>query len=150
MTATPFVATPESDTGEPARLVNARRFLMGISTGHADAVLALLAPTVVYTVSGHSPLAGTVHGPVEVQEHVRRVFRATSGTIDVLKWDDWLVGQNHVVALQSVQVQGAGMIHRNHLLFLIETDQHDMLTKIQLIFGNQDEADRFLAGLPVE
>ena len=150
MDVAPMPRAPGSDPVEPARLVNARRFLMGISTGHADAVLALLAPTVVYTVSGHSPLAGTVHGPVEVQEHVRRVFRATSGTIDVLKWDDWLVGQNHVAALQFAQAQGAGMVHRNHLVFLIETDRHDLLTNIQLLFGNQDEADRFLARLPVE
>jgi len=150
MTATHSPSIPESDSVEPARLVNARRFLMGISTEHSDDVLSLLVPDAVYTVSGHSPLAGVYRGPVGVQEHIRKMLRATLGTIDVLKWDDWLVGQNHVVALQSVQVQGAGMIHRNHLLFLIETDQHDMLTKIQLIFGNQDEADRFLAGLPVE
>jgi len=150
MTATPFVATPESDTGEPAHLVNARRFLMGISTKNSDDVLSLLSPDVVYTVSGHSPLAGVYHGPVEVQDHVRKLIRATLGTLDVLKWDDWLVGQNHVAALQFAQAQGGGMIHRNHQIFLIETDQHDLLTKIQLLFGNQDEADRFLGSLPVD
>ena len=42
------------------------------------------------------------------------------------------------------------MIHRHHQVFLVETDQHHLLTELQLLFGNQDEDDRFLARIPVD
>jgi ketosteroid isomerase-like protein len=47
-----------TESAEPARLVNARRFLMGITTDNSSDVLSLLSPDVVYTVPGQAPLAG--------------------------------------------------------------------------------------------
>ena len=116
---------------------------MGITTDRSADVLSLLSPTVVYSVPGDGPLSGDFRGPAEVSEHIARLFRITSGTFEVLKWVDWLVGLTHVAALLSAQAQGGAMIFRNHLLFIIETDQHDLLTRIRLVFEDQDEADAF-------
>jgi ketosteroid isomerase-like protein len=139
-----------SESMEAARLVNARRFLMGITTNNSDDVLSLLTPDVVYTVPGHSHLAGTYHGAVEVHEHIRRLFRITSGAVETLKWVDWLVGETHVAALQIAQAQGAGVIYRNRNMFVIEVDHHDLLKEIRLVFEDQDGADAFFSGLPRE
>jgi ketosteroid isomerase-like protein len=136
-----------SESVEPARLVNARRFLMGIMTNHSGDVLPLLSPDVVYTVSGRSPLAGVFHGPAEVHEHLLKLFRVTSGSLENLKWVDWLVGLTHVAALQFAQAQGAGAIYRNHHMFVIETDHNDLLTTIRLIFEDQHEADAFFTSV---
>jgi ketosteroid isomerase-like protein len=141
---------PLSDSAEPARLVNARRFLMGITTSNSEDVLPLLAPDVTYTVSGHSPLAGVFHGPAEVNAHIRQLFSATSGTFDVLKTVDWLVGLTNVAVIQYAQAQAGGVIYRNHHLFVFETDRHDLLTNIWLFFQDPDDADRFLAKTPRE
>jgi hypothetical protein len=74
MTTAPIRPTPLSDSTEPARLVNARRFLLGITTNNSADALTLLAPEVVYTVAGHSPLAGVFHGPAQVDAHLRQLL----------------------------------------------------------------------------
>jgi hypothetical protein len=150
MTATASRSISLSDPVEPARLVNARRFLMGITTNNAASVLPLLAPEVIYTVAGHSPLAGLFHGPAQVDAHIRQMFSATSGTFDVLKTVDWLVGQTNVAVIQSAQAQAGGKLHRGHHMFVFETDGRDLLTNIWLFFENPDEIDRFFAHVPRE
>ena len=137
---------PESP--EPARLVNVRRFLMGIATDNSADVLSLLSPKVVYTVPGRGPLSGTFRGPAEVYDHVDKLFRITSGTFEVLKWIDWLVGLTHVAALQYAQAQGDSLIYRSHHVWVVDTDLDDLLTNIRIFFENQPEADAFFASLP--
>jgi hypothetical protein len=123
---------------------------MGIMTNNADDVLPLLAPDVAYTVPGHSPLAGVYHGPTEVHEHIDKLFRITSGRVEVLKWVDWLVGLTHIAALQLAQAQGGGVVYRNHHVFLIETDRNDLLTDIRLLFEDQEGADGFFTRIARE
>jgi hypothetical protein len=135
---------------EPARLVNARLFLMGITTDNSGDVLSLLSPDVVYTVPGRGPLAGVFHGPVEVYEHIGKLFRATSGTLETLKWVDWMVGLSHVAALQFAQAQSGGVIYRNHHLYVIEAGENSLLSDIRVYFEDQTEADSFLANFPLE
>jgi ketosteroid isomerase-like protein len=125
---------------------------MGVSGG-ADSsadVLPLLSPKVVYEVPGHSPMAGTFHGPEAVFEHIQKLFRVTSGTFQILKWVDFLVGLTHVAALQFAQAQGDGQVYRSHHVYVVETDQKDLLTDIRIFFEHQDEADSFFAGLSRE
>lgn len=123
---------------------------MGMTGGESHNVLALLSPDVVYSVPGHSPLAGVFRGPAEVGEHCAKLLSATSGTFEVLKWIDWLVGSSHIAALQLAQAQGEGMIYRNHHIYVVETDEQDLLTSIRIFFQNQAEADGFFGSLPVE
>jgi ketosteroid isomerase-like protein len=137
---------PES--AEPARLINARRFLMGIMTNNSRGdVMSLLSPDVVYTVPGQSPMAGIFRGPVEVYEHVAKLFTATLDTLETLKWVDWLVGLSHVAALQFAHAQGGGVIYRNHHIYVIEAGENDLLSKIQMYFEDQKEADAFFINL---
>lgn len=135
---------------EPARLVTAQRFLMGITTDKPGDVLSLLSPDVVYAVSGHSPVAGVFRGPVEVYEHISKMFRVTSGTLETLQWVDWLVGLTHVAALQFAQAQGGAVIYRNHHLYFIEEDLSGLLTNIRVYFEDQAMADTFFTNLPPE
>jgi ketosteroid isomerase-like protein len=139
---------PES--AEPAHLVNARRFLMGITTDNSHDVHSLLSPDVVFTVPGQGPLTGVFRGPAEVCEHIGKLFRATSGTFETLKWVDWLVGLSHVAALQFAQAQGGGAIYRNHHMYVIETGEDHLLTNIMVFFEDQTDADAFFANLPPE
>jgi len=148
MTTAPIRPMPLSDATEPARLVNARRFLMGITNGLSADVLPLLAPDVVYTVPGHSPLAGVFHGSTQTDAHIRQLFNATSGTFDVLKTVDWLVGLTNVAVIQFAQAQAGGVIYRSRHMFVFETDRHDLLTNIWLFFEDLGGVDRLLAKVP--
>jgi ketosteroid isomerase-like protein len=120
---------------------------MGITTDNSRDVGSLLSPDVVLTVQGQGPLAGVFRGPEQVYEHIDKLFNATSGTFEVLKWVDWLLGLSHIAALQFAQAQGRGMIYRNHHMFLIETGDTDLLTQIQVFFENQIDANTFFANL---
>jgi hypothetical protein len=128
---------------EPLRLTNTRRFLMDISSHRPGQVAGLLAPDVTYTVPGHSPMAGVYRGPEEVQDHIRKVLEVTSGTFQILKWIDWMVGLAHVSALQFAQAQGGGVVYRAHHLYVVETDHNDLLSTIRIYFEDQYEADSF-------
>lgn len=138
------------EAAEPARLVNARRFLLGITTDHSGDVLSLLSPEVVFTVPGRGPLAGVFRGPTAVYEHIARLFSLTSGTFEILKWVDWLVGSGHVAAMQFAQAEGGGRIYKKHHIFVIETGDDDLLTKIRIFFEDQADADTFFAKLAPE
>jgi hypothetical protein len=135
------------EPAEPARLVNSRRFLMGITTDNSRDVLSLLSSEVVYTVPGEGPLSGVFRGPVEVYEHITKLFSLTSGRVETLKWVDWLVGLSHVAALQFAQAQGRGVVYRNHHMYVIQTDQRELITDIRLFFEDQSAADAFFANL---
>ncbi len=139
-----------AESDESARLANVRRFLVGMTADRAADVLSLLAPTVVYTVPGEGPMSGVFRGPAEVHEHIGKLFSITSGTFEVLKWVDWLVGLNHVAALQFAQAQGSGAIFRGHVIYVVETDQHDLLSSIRLFFENQGAAEAFFGRLRSE
>jgi hypothetical protein len=143
-------ATTASESAEPARLVNARRFLMGITSSDPAHVLPLLAPDVAYTVAGHSQLAGVIRGPAEVDAHLRQLFSVTSGTFQILKTVDCLVGLSNVAIIQFAQAQAGGMVYRHHHMFVFEVDRHDLLANIWLFFEDPDDADRLLAKVPRE
>jgi ketosteroid isomerase-like protein len=121
---------------------------MGITTGNSADVVSLLSPDVIYTVSGHHPLAGTFHGPIEVDAHLRQLFSVTSGTFEVLKSIDWLVGLTNVAVIQFAQAEAGGRIYQGHHMFVLEADQHDLLTKLLLFFEDPNTVDRFLAQVP--
>ena len=123
---------------------------MGMTSDRSAEVLSLLSPTVVYTVPGEGRMSGVFRGPAEVHEHIGELFRITSGTFEVLKWVDWLVGLNHVAALQFAQAQGSGAIFRGHVVYVVETDQNDLLNSIQLFFENQVAAETFFGRLRFE
>jgi hypothetical protein len=120
---------------------------MGIATDRSADVLTLLSPAVVYTVPGEGPMSGVFRGPAEVHKHIGELFRITSGSFETLKWVDWLVGLNHVAALQLAQAQGSGAIFRGHVVYVVETDQHDLLSSIRLFFENQVAAETFFGSL---
>lgn len=130
---------------DPLRLRNTRRFLMSFSTQRPDDAADLLEPDIVYTVAGRNPFAGVFHGPTEVEHHLARLFDFSSGTFDVLKWVDWMVGEDHVAALQYAQVQGHGAIYRGHHLFVVRCAPDGLLADIRVFFEDQERADFFLS-----
>jgi hypothetical protein len=133
---------------DPPRLINARRFLISLPPNETDDTIHLLSPDVTYTVPGESALSGVFHGPAQVKRHLTELFEFTHRSYDVLKWVDWLLGENHVAALQYVQLQGSGRTYRGHVLFLVESDRNDALADIKVFFEDQAAANRFFSELP--
>jgi hypothetical protein len=130
-------------TPEPQRLINARRFFLSYSKEHVDDAVQLLSPHVVYSVPGHNRVAGVFHGPDEVRRHIVKLIDFSSGTFEVLKWMDWMIGETHITALQYAQAQTRGRIYRGHHIYLLEFDPDDLLSAITVFFEDQPAADRF-------
>jgi ketosteroid isomerase-like protein len=130
-------------TPEPQRLINARQFFLSYSKDRVDDALRLLAPDVVYSVPGNSPLSGVFHGPEEVRRHIVKLLDFSRGTFEVLKWIDWVIGETHVAALQYAQAQTHFHVYRGHHIYLVEFNQDDLLSAINIFFEDQAAADRF-------
>jgi hypothetical protein len=128
---------------DPQRSLNARQFFLSNSPEHLDNAVALLSPTVVFTVPGHYKLAGVFPGPDEVRRHIATLVDYSEGTFEVLKWMDWMVGETHITGLQYALAQNAGRIYRGHHLYLLESDTDDRLSDIKVIFEDQAAADQF-------
>jgi hypothetical protein len=83
-----------------------------------------------------------------VYEHVAKLFSATLGTFEVLKWVDWLVGLTHVAALQFAPGTGRGR-RLPELPHVRRRDgQNDLLSNIGVFFKDQTDADTFFSSLP--
>jgi hypothetical protein len=54
-----------------------------------------------------------------------------------------MIGETHITALQYAQAQTQGVIYRGHHLYLLQFDQDDLLTAINVFFEDQAAADRF-------
>jgi len=132
-------------TQEPQRLINARRFFLSYSREQVDDSVQLLSPQVVYSVPGHSRLAGVFHGPDEVQRHIVKLIDFSRGTFEVLKWMDWMIGETHITALQYAQAQTHGRKYLGHHIYVLEFDPDDRLSVIKVFFEDQAAADRFFA-----
>jgi ketosteroid isomerase-like protein len=103
----------------------------------------MLAPDVTYRVIGQHSLAGTFAGPDEVMRHLTEVRERTSGTLDAVKWDDWLVGENHVGALLEVHIRANARKFSGRVIYLLRFDVDDLITDILVVFGDEDAAARY-------
>jgi ketosteroid isomerase-like protein len=130
-------------SAEPQRLVIARRFLLSFSEGQITDASDLLSPLVTYVVPGRHKMSGTFHGREEVTRHIAALHELSGGTGETLKWIDWMVGETHIAALQYGQAQRGGSIYRGHHLYLLKSDESDLVLDIRIFFEDQEAADRF-------
>lgn len=102
-----------------------------------------LDPNVVYCVPGSHPLAGSFAGPQAVARHVADLLQLTRRMIDVLKWEDWMIGVNYLSALVDIRVQRPGIVDTLRIVFLVTMSDDDRITGIEVFFSDPAEADRF-------
>jgi ketosteroid isomerase-like protein len=127
----------------PTRLDVAQQFVMHIGRREIDQVVELLAPSVTYRVLGHHALAGTFSGREEVSKHLVHLDDRASGTFDTIKYEDWMVGQDHVVGLAVISMGAAGRLFTGRAVFLFKFDGADRIVAIAVFFEDEDSAARF-------
>ncbi len=127
----------------PSRLQIAHQLAAHLGHRDFDKVAELLSPEVTYRVEGNHVLAGRFHGPEEVMTHVQEVAERTGDTYDPFKWDDWLVGDQHVAALFRIRAQGHGAVFSAKILVLFGFDSADKVSEIRVFFDDAEGADRF-------
>jgi len=121
----------------------AQDFFQRCFRGDLSSAEELLDPTATFRVPGSHRLAGTFEGPQAVARHVEELLRQTHHTLDVLKWEDWMIGFNNLAALVSMRAQRHGAIDTFRAIFLITRSQDDKIRKVEVFFSDQAEVERF-------
>jgi len=121
----------------------AEDFMTHLGDHEIDEATKLLSPTVTYRVVGSHALAGTFFGPEEVSGHLGRLLEFTRGTLDVLKWEDWLVGESHVATVVDINMRAQGRVFIGKHIFLLQFDTKGLVTGITVFFENEASARRF-------
>jgi ketosteroid isomerase-like protein len=126
------------------RLAAAQEFLMHIGSGDFGQAVGLLSEDVAYRAQGHNALAGLFTGRDAVTRHVGDLMDRTRGTFETFKWDDWLVGQHHVVGLSSIHAQSDGRIYKGRTVTVLRFNVADEIEGITVFFEDQSAIDRFI------
>jgi ketosteroid isomerase-like protein len=110
-----------------------RRYVEAWERGDPDAATAIWADDVIHHVPGRSPLAGDFVGKQAFLDHYGRIFAELGGTIEVVKFHDVLVSEEHAVALVKERaVRGERSLEFNRVVVyhlrdgrITETWSHD-------------------------
>jgi uncharacterized protein len=127
------------------RLALVRTFFTRYFDGHIDEALMLLEPTVVYHVPGRVSLAGDFVGPAEVARHLRKFLDLTGDAIDVLSWDDWLIGTIDIAGVVRVHLQRPGRAQEFRFVFLVEVSQNVKIARVECFYSDPEALERFFS-----
>jgi ketosteroid isomerase-like protein len=125
------------------RLAAARGFLLDIEQSDTDTATSRLSADVTYRVPGHNALAGEFSGPDMVARHLVDVFESIKGTLDVLQWEDWMVGTDHVAVIANIRMQRNAEIMTERLIFVLRFNVGDVIDVIEIFFSDQSRVDHF-------
>ena len=133
------------------RAAVAADFFRTFYNGDVAEACEYLDPAVVYVVPGRQPAAGTFQGVEAVAGHLATFLRLTGNAIDVLAWEDWLVGTNNVAGLLKVHLQREGQMHDFRVIYLVSTVERNgetRISRIEAFYADQAAFDRFFLVQP--
>jgi ketosteroid isomerase-like protein len=126
------------------RLAITREFLQRVARADLAEAVKLLSDDVTYRAEGNNALAGSFSGRDGVVRHLLQIIEKTRGTFETFKWEDWMVGEHHVVGLGAIHAQAEGRIFRGRTLTLVSFNIADEIHAITVFFEEPDAMDRFI------
>ncbi len=102
-----------------------------------------LSKDITYVVHGDHVLAGTFQGVDEVKRHLGEFFARTAGTFDAIKWEDWLVGSDHVAAIATVAIRAEGKMFSGRQIFILKFDETDEIADVLIVPELSSPSNRF-------
>jgi ketosteroid isomerase-like protein len=116
-----------------------------IGRSDVEGAVSLLSPTATYRVEGDHSLAGTFTAHTTV-DHLMTMVRRTSGTLDVMKFDDWLIGQHYAACVVEITFHADGRRFSGQVIFLLRFDTADLIDRVTVFFEDADAVARFFGG----
>jgi ketosteroid isomerase-like protein len=126
------------------RLEIVQRFFQQYFDGHFDDAIKLLGPNVEYRVTGKSSLSGTFVGAKAVTNHLRMFLELTETPVDVLQWEDWLVGTTYVACVVRSELQRPGRRDEFRFIFLVQVGVDDKISSVEVFSSNPEAFERFI------
>jgi len=127
-----------------SRIAVAQDFLREYFSGDVSAASSRLEEDVSFHIPGRHALSGVFRGLEAASEHLANVLRLTRGSINVLKWEDWLVGVDNVAGLATVHLQRRGQMHDFRVIFLITVSEQGKIRRFEVFSSDQAAFDRFM------
>jgi ketosteroid isomerase-like protein len=124
-------------------LTMVQTFLERALAGRIDDAVRFLEPDVEYQVPGRDAPADTFVGSEAVKKHLEKFHELTVTPIDVLQWDDWLVGGTDVAGIARVQLQRPGHRQKFRVIFLVEVSQGNKISRVEAYSSDPDAYKRF-------
>lgn len=121
-----------------------QEFLQKCFEGAIGEAVELLDPEVTYHVPGSNSQAGHFKGAQAVAQHISALLALTEHTVNVLQWEDWMLGVNYVAVLIHLRVQRIGEIHTFRTIYLAGMSREDKIRSVEIFFDDQAAADRIL------
>jgi len=118
-----------------SRIAAAQQFFEKAFRGEVSSAIELLDEEVSYQIAGQA--AGHLEGREAVAQHLGKLLGLTQRTFDVLQWEDWMAGTNHVAALAHLNVQPPGTILNFRTVYLIEVTDDAKIRRIEMFFDDQ-------------
>ena len=132
------------DTDTDPRIAVAQDFFAKYFAGDVAGAARLLDKDIVYRAPGRHIAAGVSRGVKQVTEHMSQFLELTN-SVDVLQWEDWMSGVNHVAGLAKVHLQRDGLFQTLRVIFLLAMAGGGTITELEVYFRDTSELDRFFA-----
>jgi ketosteroid isomerase-like protein len=129
------------------RIEVAREFFQRAIRGEVSTAVEFLDENVSYHVPGSHQLAGHFSGPQAVAQHLGKLLQFTKRTVEVLKWEDWMVGVNHVAALIQLSVQHRTADQSLRAIYLVMLTDDSKIRRIEMFFDDQAAVERFFSAV---
>jgi ketosteroid isomerase-like protein len=126
----------------PKRLRLAQDFMAAIGRSDVDGAMGLLSPTATFRVDGDHLLSGTFSADAVVG-HLLTMVQRTSGSFDVTKFDDWLIGESYAGCVIQVTFHAEGRRYSGQVVFLLRFDSADQIDSVSVCFEDADAVSRF-------
>jgi ketosteroid isomerase-like protein len=127
------------------RIAATQEFFQRSFRGEVASAIEFLDEKVSYHVPGVHKLSGHFEGPEAVAEHLGKLLQLTSRTVNVLQWEDWMLGVNHVAALTRMSVQLRGAVHSFRAAFIVTIADDAKIRQIEMFFADQAAFERFFS-----
>jgi ketosteroid isomerase-like protein len=127
------------------RLSLVQTFFARYFDGRVDEALTFLEPTVVFHVPGRVELAGDFVGPNAVAKHLERFLELTGNAIDVLSWDDWMIGTADIAGVVRVHLQRPGRVQVFRFVFLVKVSQNGKIAEVECFYSDPEALERFFS-----
>lgn len=125
------------------RLKVVQDFFQAYFDGRVADAVALLEPDAEIHLPGRASIAGDFVGPDAVAEHLRQFLKMTEDPVNVLGYDDWLVGDVYIGGIVRLELQRPGRLGQFRIVYLAIVSEARKIAHIDVFYDNPDVFERF-------
>jgi ketosteroid isomerase-like protein len=126
------------------RVKTAGEFLEYLGDHDIERMQELMEDSATYQVEGTQGFSGIFEGRDEIQRHLTQLADQIHDTYDLLKLEDWLIGDTYVACVALVQMQREAQIYRSRQMFLFGFWNGNLIGRFTVFFFDEGAPERFL------